>query len=156
MLIKLVLAKLHQSCWNWLNQQCFCCFLGFVLNLEINAGYRNISIPFPFGISFHTERCSFWRYSSNTSSFYFESQTPRNSPVPLFGLFCRHWRPLWQRPWNCLNVVHLSLSGNFYRQFVGIEKVCSRCGDCIFNFFRCCEFPSNLSDIYLGLCCQWL
>lgn len=118
-----------------------CCFLGFVFNLEINAGYRNISIPFPFGISFHTERCSFWRYSSNTSSFYFESQTPRNSPVPLFGLFCRHWRPLWQRLWNCLNVVHLSLSGNFYRQFVGIEKVCSRCGDCIFNFFRCCEFP---------------
>lgn len=139
MLIKL-LAKLHRSCWIWLNScsASVCRFLWFVFNLEINIGYRNISIPFPFGISFHTESCYFCRYSSNTNSFYLESQTGEcNSPVPLFSLFCQHWRPPDR---DCETVLMYIILGIYTRQFVETMKVCIRRGDCTFNFFRCSEF----------------
>lgn len=117
--------------------------LVFFLNLKINVGYWDISIPFHLYVSFHTQRCSFRRYSSNISSFHLESQIGCNPPVPFFGLFCHHWRPPG-RDCGTVLTLHIFLVLGFYTgQFVETIKVYVIFGDYICSFIRCSDFTAH-------------
>lgn len=138
-LIKL-LAKLHRSCWILTKSlQCFCLlfFGGVVFNLEINVGYRNFSLPFLLAF-LSTQRDAPCEYILPRPVAFVLNH--RHHVILQFPVLAFSASSVPDRDCETIVMLYIFLFPGS-RDYVKTVKVCSRSGDCIFNFFICCEFP---------------